>query len=104
MLSGLLMVWLLSMLIGARAVRWFEEQRNNDASGRDRTRSIIIDISVDDATYPPRGLLDEVVVSHADSILNPRAQARRRSARGPPGRPCSRADEGQQRTDRRETC
>ena len=87
MLSGLLMVWLLSMLIGVRAARWFEEQRNNDASGRDRTKSIIIDISVEGAPYPPRGMLDEAVVPHADSILNPRAQARRRSARGPPGRP-----------------
>ena len=87
MLSGLLMVWLLSVLIGARAARWFEEQRNNDASGRDGTKSIIVDISVDGATCPPRGLLDEVVVPHADSIPKPRAQARRRSARGPPSRP-----------------
>ena len=84
MLIGLMMVWLVAMLLGAMAARWFEEQRNNDTLGRDGTKSLIIDVAVDGAACLPRGLLDEAVVPHAESIPNPRAHARRRSARGPP--------------------
>ena len=85
MLSGLLMVWLSWTVLGTWAARWFDEQRNNDALGRDGTKAIIIiDVSVEDAAHPPRGLLAEAVVARAESIPRPRAQARRRSARGPP--------------------
>jgi len=85
MLSGLLMVWLSWMVLGTWAARWVDEQRNDDAPGCDGTKSIIItDVSVEEAVHPPRGLLDEAVVARAESIPKPRAQARRRSARGPP--------------------
>jgi len=84
MLSGLLMVWLSWMVLGTWAARWVDEQRNDDALGCDGTKSIIItDISVEDARLP-HGLLDEAVVARAESMPKPRAQARRRSARGPP--------------------
>jgi hypothetical protein len=85
MLSGLLMVWLSWIVLGTWAARWFGEQRNDDAFGCDGTKSIILtDVSVEDAAHPPRGLLDEAVISRAESTPKPRAQARRRSARGPP--------------------
>jgi hypothetical protein len=85
MLIGLMMVWLVPMLLGAMVARWFEEQRINDTLGRDGTKSlIIIDVAVEGAACLPRGLLDEAVLPHAESIPNPRAHARCRSARGPP--------------------
>ncbi len=85
MLSGLLMVWLSWMVLGTWAARWVDEQRNDDALGCVGTKSVIItDVSVEDAVHPQRGLLDEAVVARAESIPKPRAQARRRSARGPP--------------------
>jgi hypothetical protein len=84
MLSGLLMVWLSWMVLGTWAARWFGEQRNDDALGCDGTKSIIItDVSVEGARLP-HGPLDEAVVARAESMPKPRAQARRRSARGPP--------------------
>jgi hypothetical protein len=97
MLKAPMMLWLLALLLVAMATRTaelFDEQRNvvealhatrlvaMSAGWLEKKRSIHgVTRSLE---HPTRRVLD---VLHIESALKPRAQARRRTARGPPGPP-----------------
>jgi hypothetical protein len=88
MLKGFMTTWLWGMLLVAVVVmagKLFEEQRPRGVELRP-TQLLIIDVLVEGAGHPPHRGLDAVVL-HVESILNSRALARHRTARGPPRSP-----------------
>ena len=96
MKRGIVLVWLMAMLLAVMVAVWPAESRRS-------TDPVLLGAVVDGGTeehqprlattveaqeegisIPRRGLLDEAVIARAESMPKPRAQARRRTARGPP--------------------
>jgi hypothetical protein len=109
MLKAPMMLWLLALLLVAMATRTaelFDEQRNvvgwlvaMSAGWLEKKRNIHgVTPSLE---HPTRRVLD---VLHIESALKPRAQARRRTARGPPGPPARTSVDEKTTNDEEKTC